>query len=143
MTSVDVGNPALNVIPARVEVKMNSRFNTLQSPQSLERWLRERFDRAGGKYELKVEPSGDAFLTPPGPFSDLVAGVIHQVLGQRPALTTTGGTSDARFIKDYAPVAEFGGVGQTMHKVDERMAVADIAALTDIYETILDRYFPG
>ena len=142
VTSVDVGNPALNVIPARVEVKMNSRFNTLQSPQSLERWLRERFDRAGGKYELKVEPSGDAFLTQPGPLSDLVAGVIHQVLGQRPALTTTGGTSDARFIKDYCPVIEFGLVGQTMHKVDENTTIADIVKLADIYKAILDGYFP-
>ena len=75
--------------------------------------------------------------------SELIVGVIGQIAGRRPELTTTGGTSDARFIKDYCPVVEFGLVGQTMHKVDERMAVADIAALTDIYETILDRYFPG
>jgi succinyl-diaminopimelate desuccinylase len=142
VTSVDVGNPALNVIPAKVDVKMNSRFNTLQTPETLERWIRERCDRAGGRYDLKIEANGDAFLTPEGPLSDLVAGVIGQVLGKRPELTTTGGTSDARFIKDYCPVIEFGLLGQTMHKVDENSTVEDIVKLADIYKAILDGYFP-
>jgi succinyl-diaminopimelate desuccinylase len=147
ITSVDVGNPALNVIPAKVDVKMNSRFNTLQSPATLERWLRERLDRvtavAGGRYDLTVESNGDAFLTPEGPLSDLVAGVVHQVLGRRPELTTTGGTSDARFIKDFCPVIEFGLVGQTMHKVDENTNVDDVRRLADVYKAILDGYFPN
>jgi succinyl-diaminopimelate desuccinylase len=142
VTSVDVGNPALNVIPAKVDVKMNSRFNTLQSPESLERWLRERLDRVGGKYDLRIEANGDAFLTPPGALSELVQSVVHQVLGRKPELTTTGGTSDARFIKDYCPVIEFGLVGQTMHKVDENTPVAEIVKLADIYKAILDGYFP-
>lgn len=147
VTSVDVGNPALNVIPAKVEVKMNSRFNTLQTPTTLERWLRERLDRvtaaAGGRYDLTVEGNGDAFLTPEGPLSDLVVGVVHQMLGRRPELTTTGGTSDARFIKDYCPVIEFGLVGQTMHKVDENTNVDDVRGLADVYKAVLDGYFPG
>jgi succinyl-diaminopimelate desuccinylase len=142
VTSVDVGNPALNVIPAKVDVKMNSRFNTLQSPESLERWLRERLDRVGGKYDLRIEANGDAFLTPPGALSELVQSVVHQVLGRKPELTTTGGTSDARFIKDYCPVVEFGLVGQTMHKVDENTPIAEIVKLADIYKAILDGYFP-
>ncbi|MBM3541202.1 MAG: succinyl-diaminopimelate desuccinylase, partial [Alphaproteobacteria bacterium] len=142
VTSVDVGNPALNVIPAKVDVKMNSRFNTLQTPETLERWLRTRFDAVGGKYDLRIEANGDAFLTPPGALSELVQSVVHQVLGRKPELTTTGGTSDARFIKDFCPVIEFGLVGQTMHKVDENTPVAEIVKLADIYKAILDGYFP-
>ena len=142
VTSVDVGNPALNVIPAKVDVKMNSRFNTLQTPETLERWLRTRFDAVGGKYDLRIEANGDAFLTPPGALSELVQSVVHQILGRKPELTTTGGTSDARFIKDHCPVIEFGLVGQTMHKVDENTPVAEIVKLADIYKAILDGYFP-
>jgi succinyl-diaminopimelate desuccinylase len=100
-------------------------------------------DSRGGRYDLEISVSGEAFLTPPGPLSDLIAGAVERVLGQRPELSTTGGTSDARFIKDHCPVAEFGLAGQTMHKIDERVPVADLTALTNIYTTILDGYFPA
>ncbi len=143
VTTIDAGNPASNVIPAEVRATFNIRFNDLHSTKSLIGWAETVCAAVGGTYELKFEITGEAFLTPPGPLSALIASAVKERLGVEPELSTTGGTSDARFIKDYAPVAEFGGVGQTMHKVDEHMAVADIAALTDIYETILDRYFRG
>jgi succinyl-diaminopimelate desuccinylase len=90
-----------------------------------------------------VHISGESFLTPPGPLSELIARAVETVLGERPELSTTGGTSDARFIKDYCPVAEFGLAGQTMHKVDEHVPVADLRALADIYEAVLRGYFAG
>jgi succinyl-diaminopimelate desuccinylase len=143
VSTVDVGNPATNVIPAAARAAFNIRFNDRHSGASLERWLRGTFDEVGGRYELVVKVSGESFLTPPGPLSDLVAGAVARRLGVRPELSTTGGTSDARFIKDHCPVAEFGLAGQTMHKVDERVPVADLAALTDIYEDVLDGFFAG
>jgi len=88
-----------------------------------------------------VEVNGEAFLTPPGPLSDVLAAAVEDVTGRRPELGTTGGTSDARFIKDYCPVAEFGLIGETAHKVDENVAVADIKALAEIYQAVLERYF--
>ena len=100
----------------------------------------QRFE-LGGQYELNIRVSGEAFLTPPGDFSALIAKSVEQATGLSPELSTSGGTSDARFIKDFCPVAEFGLVGQTMHKVDERIAVADIRNLTDIYTSILTGYF--
>src|SRR5262249_6733810 len=108
---------------------------------ALERWLRAEFDAVGGDYVLEIHVSGESFLTPPGPLSDLIARAVERVLGVKPALSTTGGTSDARFIKDHCPVAEFGLAGATMHKVDERVPVADILALVDIYAAVLDGYF--
>ena len=141
VTSVDVGNPATNVIPARAEAAFNIRFNDRHSSDSLERWLRERFDEVGGRYDLDIQVSGEAFLTPPGALSELVADAVERVLGTRPELGTTGGTSDARFIKDHCPVAEFGLVGETMHKVDERAAVGDLQALTEVYKAVLDAFF--
>lgn len=146
ISTVDVGNPATNVIPAVARAVFNIRFNDLHTGASLESWLRRKFDAAhdasaGGRYELSVKVSGEAFLTPPGPLSDLIAGAVEARLGLRPELSTTGGTSDARFIREHCPVAEFGLAGQTMHKVDERVPVADLAALTDIYERVLDGFF--
>ncbi len=141
VTSVDVGNPVTNVIPARAEAAFNIRFNDRHSPDSLERWLRERFDEVGGRYDLDIQVSGEAFLTPPGALSELVADAVERVLGTRPEFSTTGGTSDARFIKDHCPVAEFGLVGETMHKVDERAAVGDLEALTEVYKAVLDGFF--
>ena len=141
VTSVDVGNPATNVIPAKAEAAFNIRFNDRHSSDSLERWLRERFDEVGGRYDLDIQVSGEAFLTPPGALSELVADAVERVLGTRPELGTTGGTSDARFIKDHCPVAEFGLVGETMHKVDERAAVGDLQALTEVYKAVLDGFF--
>jgi succinyl-diaminopimelate desuccinylase len=141
VTSVDVGNTATNVIPAEARAVFNIRFNDEHSGESLESWIREEFDAIGGDYALKIHCSGESFLTPPGPLSDLISGAIRETLGVEPELSTTGGTSDARYIKDYCPVAEFGLVGQTMHKVDERTALSDIEALTKIYGAILDGYF--
>lgn len=145
ITSIDVGNPAANVIPARASAVFNIRHNDLHSAESLEAWLRATCDAVtaarGGAYQLAIERNGDAFLTPPGPWSDLVAAAIAEVSGRWPELSTGGGTSDARFIKDHCPVVEFGLVGQTMHKVDEQVALADLADLTAIYEAVLARYF--
>jgi succinyl-diaminopimelate desuccinylase len=141
ITSVDVGNPAANVIPAEARAVFNIRFNTEHTGPGLERWLRERLDRIGGRYRLEVELGAEPFLTEPGPFSELIQAAVADVLGARPALSTTGGTSDARFIRAHCPVAEFGLVGQTMHKTDERVRLADLAALTEIYARVLSRYF--
>jgi succinyl-diaminopimelate desuccinylase len=95
-----------------------------------------------GAHDLNIRVGGEAFLTPPGPLSEIIADAVEQVFGKRPELSTTGGTSDARFIKDHCPVAEFGLVGQTMHKVDERVPVADLVALADVYTAVLEAYFP-
>ncbi len=141
ITTIDVGNRAHNVIPASARASFNIRFNDQHSGDSLSRWLRERFDEVGGAYELDVRVSGEAFLTPPGALSELVASAVKARLGVTPELATSGGTSDARFIKDYCPVAEFGLVGATMHKVDEHVSVADLEALTEIYLAVLDGYF--
>lgn len=141
LTTVDVGNPATNVIPALAQASFNIRYNDRHDSKSLERWLRGIFDSVGGGYELEINTSGDSFLTPPGKTSAALSEAIHAVLGRKPELSTTGGTSDARFIKDYCPTAEFGLVGTTMHKVDEHVAVADIEALSQIYLATIERYF--
>jgi len=137
LTSIDVGNPATNVIPARGEAKFNVRFNDLHQGADIEQWLRDKFDAIGGNYELVVEISGESFLTPPGTLSDAITRAVQGVTGKTPELSTTGGTSDARFLKNYCPVAEFGLVGQSMHKADERVALADLEALTAIYHRLL------
>ncbi|CCQ72211.1 succinyl-diaminopimelate desuccinylase [Magnetospira sp. QH-2] len=143
VTTVDVGNPATNVIPATAKATFNIRFNDLHTLDSLEAWAREILqEEAPDRFDLAVQRSGDAFLTPPGELSTLMADAVERVTGRRPELSTSGGTSDARFIKNFCPVAEFGLVGQTMHKVDERVPVETITQLTDIYEAILDGYFP-
>ena len=142
VTTVDVGNPAENVIPASARATFNIRFNDNHTGASLTAWLRDVCGRHAGAHDLEVRVSGEAFLTPPGPLSEMIAAAVERVSGARPALSTTGGTSDARFIKDHCPVAEFGLVGQTMHQIDERVAVADLGALTDIYAQVLETYFP-
>lgn len=141
VSTIDVDNPATNVIPAEARASFNSRFNDAFTPARLEAEVRRRLDIVGGRYELRTECSGVSFVTPPGPLSDLVANAVKAVTGLSPALSTTGGTSDARFIKDYCPVIEFGLAGATMHKVDENVAIADILRLSEIYERILDSYF--
>ena len=141
LTTIDTGNPAANVIPGRAQAMFNIRFNDLHTGESLTRWLHERCAAAGGPYELEVAVSGEAFFTPPGSFSALLRDAVRQATGREPELSTTGGTSDARFIKDFCPVAEFGLVGRTMHKIDERTAVADIRTLADIYAAVLDGFF--
>lgn len=139
LTTVDVGNPATNVIPAQARAGFNIRFNDLHSGASLEQWLRHSLDAVGGDYDLTVEVSGESFLTEPGALSQAVADCALAVTGLRPEASTTGGTSDARFIKNHCPVVEFGLVSQTMHKVDEHVLVADLEALTRIYEGVLER----
>ncbi|PWC34613.1 succinyl-diaminopimelate desuccinylase [Azospirillum sp. TSO35-2] len=141
LTTIDVDNPATNVIPAQGKATFNIRFNDAHTPASIEAWLRRTFDAIGGAYELETYCSGDSFVTPPGPLTELVADAVQAVTGRRPEYSTTGGTSDARFIKNVCPVVECGLVGQTMHKVDEYSPVADIQALTAIYESILTGVF--
>jgi succinyl-diaminopimelate desuccinylase len=141
VTSIDTGNEATNVIPAKAHAVFNIRFNDLHSAASLEADLRRGFDAVGGDYDLQVSCSGESFLTEPGSLSQLVSEAVSKVTGKQPELSTTGGTSDARFIQKYCQVVEFGLVGQTMHKVNEHVAVADITALTEIYQTILEHYF--
>jgi succinyl-diaminopimelate desuccinylase len=146
-TTVDVGNPATNIAPGVAKARFNTRFNDLWTSKTLFAHLKERLERANaalsgnGTLEYKVEVSGESFYTPPGPLSDLVAGAVRDVAGIDPELSTTGGTSDARFIRSYCPVLEFGLVGESMHKVDEKSAVADLKMLARVYETMLDRYF--
>ncbi len=119
----------------------NSRFNDLHTAKSLEAEIRRRLDGVGGRYDLVCECSGESFLTPPGTLSGLLVAAVEAETGLTPELSTTGGTSDARFIKDYCPVIEFGLAGSTMHKVDEHVPIADIETLSRIYERVLDAYF--
>ncbi len=141
LSSIDVGNPATNVIPAQGTARMNVRFNDLHRGADIAAWIRAKCDSVGGEYQLDVEISGESFLTPPGQLSDMLVRAIKSVTGRTPELSTTGGTSDARFIKNACPVAEFGLVGQSMHKADERVSVADLDALTRIYLAVLQDYF--
>jgi succinyl-diaminopimelate desuccinylase len=144
-TSVDVGNPASNVIPAQARAKFNIRFNDHHTQDSLRALVEQRMTKAAGnrvRARIVWEPSNaNVFVTKPGAFTDLAVAAIEEVTGRRPELSTSGGTSDARFIASYCPVIEFGLVGQTMHQVDERTPVSDLEKLTNIYRGILDRYF--
>ncbi len=146
-TTVDVGNKATNIAPGMAKARFNTRFNDLWTSKTLLAHLTERLERANaalggnGTFELTHEVSGESFYTPPGSLSDLVAGAIRDVAGVEAELSTTGGTSDARFIRAYCPVLEFGLVGESMHKVDEKSAVADLKTLVSVYETVLDRFF--
>jgi len=141
VTTFDVDNAATNVIPARASARINIRFNDLHSSQSVLELLKGRLDQAGGGYEMRHRVSGESFLTPPGDLSKIVVAAIEGITGKTPALSTTGGTSDARFIKDHCPVVEYGLINQTAHKVDENARVDDIRALSEIYTRILDGYF--
>jgi succinyl-diaminopimelate desuccinylase len=145
VTTIDVGNPTANVIPAEARATFNIRFNDRWTPDSLETELRRRLGEAAGnvvRYTATFEPTNAvAFLTEPDTFVTTVADAVEGETGRRPSLSTTGGTSDARFIKNYCPVVEFGLVGQTMHQIDERVAVADLDRLTAIYGRILAAYF--
>jgi succinyl-diaminopimelate desuccinylase len=146
ITTVDVGNPAANVIPAEARAVFNIRFNDRWTPRTLAAELRRRLQRAAAqriRYEVAFEATNAvAFLTEPDEFVTLVADAVEAETGRRPKLSTTGGTSDARFIKNACPVVEFGLVGRTMHQVDERVALADLDQLAAIYRRVLDAYFP-
>jgi succinyl-diaminopimelate desuccinylase len=141
VSTIDVGNPASNVIPASAQAVFNIRFNDHWTSERLKSWLAERLDEVSGHYTLDIRVSGESFLVPPGIIGDRLAEAIRRVTGRTPEFSTTGGTSDARFIQAFCPVAEFGLVGQTMHQIDERVALTDLAALTDIYHAFLGLFF--
>lgn len=144
-TSVDVGNTASNVIPGQARAKFNIRYNDLHTQEGLRKLVEERLAKATGnriRARIVWEPSNsNVFVTKPGAFTDLAVAAIEEVTGRKPELSTTGGTSDARFVASYCPVIEFGLVGQTMHQIDERTPVVDLEKLTRIYRGILHRYF--
>ncbi|MEM8772162.1 MAG: succinyl-diaminopimelate desuccinylase [Pseudomonadota bacterium] len=145
VTDIHIGNPAHNVIPDKATARFNIRFNPNWTGARIEAWLREKLAAAaaetGAQYSLETIVSGEAFLTTDMDYLRLIAGAVEERTERKPELSTSGGTSDARFIKDIAPVAEFGMVGATMHQTDEHVSVDDIAALSEIYELILVRYF--
>jgi len=144
-TSVDVGNETVNLIPGQVRARFNIRYNDCHTNASLRALVEQRVARAAGdkiRWRIDWAPSNvEVFRTAPGPFTDLVVAAIERVTGRRPDLNTLGGTSDARFIAQYCPVIEFGLVGQTMHAIDERVALDDLERLTKIYRLALDKYF--
>lgn len=141
VTTVDVANPTENLIPAKAQARLNIRFNDQHSSASLLDWIAGRIVALGGKIDMVSRVSGESFITAPGTLSGLVSDAVEKRLGRRPALSTTGGTSDARFISRHCPTIEFGLVGRTMHKTDERAAVQDILDLSAIYRHMLDSYF--
>jgi succinyl-diaminopimelate desuccinylase len=143
VVSVDVGNPTFNMIPAEAKARFNARFNDKHTPQSLKALIEHRCRDAApaARFHLDWEPASDSFITKPGPFVDLVSGAVAEVTGKKPALSTSGGTSDARFIKDYCPVIELGLVGDTMHQIDERVPIEDLKRLTSVYRRLLERHF--
>ena len=144
-TSVDVGNTATNVIPGQASARFNIRYNDNHTQESLRQLVETRLAKAcGNRIRARIvwAPSNsNVFVTKPGPFTDLASAAIEEVTGRKPELSTSGGTSDARFISSYCPVIEFGLIGQTMHQLDERTPVVDLEKLTKVYRGILARYF--
>jgi succinyl-diaminopimelate desuccinylase len=144
-TSIDIGNPTVNLIPGEARARFNIRFNDCHSFASLRALVEQRAAiSAGNKVRWRIDwesSNADVFYTEPSRFTELVVGAVAEVTGRTPKLSTSGGTSDARFIKDYCPVVEFGLVGQTMHAIDERVPVKDLQTLTAVYRKILDSYF--
>jgi succinyl-diaminopimelate desuccinylase len=145
VTTIDTGNKASNVIPASTKAVVNIRFNDSHSGQSLISWLEDEMEKVSVEYGIKFETdfkiTGESFITPPGELSDLILKAVKKELGIIPKLSTTGGTSDARFIKNVCPVTEFGLVGKTMHAVDEKVEIKQINQLKEIYTRILEAYF--
>lgn len=141
IVNIDIGNTADNVIPASARATFNVRFNDQYSGGTLEEKLRGAMDALNIPYQMTVRVGGESFYTPPGKYSDIVQKAVQKVTGLAPALSTTGGTSDARFIKNHCPVIEFGIVGKTAHQVDEHVAVKDVAKLAEIYAEIIKAYF--
>jgi succinyl-diaminopimelate desuccinylase len=143
--TIDTGNPATNVIPAQTRATVNIRFNDTHTGASITEWMQDEADKVaeafGVRVEMRVKISGESFVTPPGDLSDLISRAVEAETGRKPELSTSGGTSDARFVKDHCPVVEFGLVGKTMHQVDERVEVAQIGQLKAIYTRILTDYF--
>jgi succinyl-diaminopimelate desuccinylase len=145
VTTIDTGNTANNVIPSLTKATVNIRFNDAHSGESLSNWLQKEAQnvskQTGIDISVKIKISGESFITLPGDLSALIAKAIELETGQTPQLSTTGGTSDARFIKDICPVVEFGLVGKTMHSVDERVKISQIHQLKLVYGRILQDYF--
>ena len=141
IASIDTGNSASNVIPNKATATFNIRFNDSRTSEEIENWLRNIFEEVGGKFELETACSSNAFITQPGALSEDLVDAVKEITGLSPELSTTGGTSDARFIRKYCPVIEFGGVGKTMHKINEHVEVEDIRVLSDIYFALLRRFF--
>ena len=145
VTSVDTGNPAVNVVPAKARAQFNIRFNDLHSAESLSARLRELIEATlagtGLSYDVAFESNADVFLTKPGPWLEMLLDVSREVTGVTAQLSTDGGTSDARFIKDLCPVVEYGLVNKTIHKVDENTSISDLELLTEVYHRFLQRYF--
>lgn len=145
VTSVDVGNAAHNVIPQRASAKLNIRFNTNHTPESLLAWIDETASaasaRAGASHSLAITSRSVAFYTDPGPFTDALVAAVTEAFGAAPVLSTSGGTSDARYIREVCPVAELGLRNETAHMVDEHVAVEDVRTLARCYEAVLRRYF--
>jgi succinyl-diaminopimelate desuccinylase len=144
-TSIDVGNPTVNLIPGEARARFNIRYNDRHNRAALKALVERRAETAAAgrvHYAIDWQPSNaDVFVTKPGPFTELAVAAIAEVTGHKPKLSTSGGTSDARFIKDYCPVLEFGLVGQTMHAVDECTPIADLVTLTAVYRRIIEKYF--
>src|SRR5579863_562830 len=144
-TSVDVGNETVNLIPGEARARFNIRYNDRHSPPALKALIEKRAqDAAAGRVQHRIDwqkSNAEVFVTKPGAFTELAVAAIAETTGKKPKLSTSGGTSDARFIKDYCPVLEFGLVGQTMHQVDECVPVADLVVLTAIYRRIIEKYF--
>lgn len=145
VVTIDTGNPATNVIPAQTRATVNIRFNDIHSGESLTAWLQKNTDAVAAEFgvaiDMKVKVSGESFITPPGDLSDLIASAVHAETGRMPELSTSGGTSDARFVKNHCPVVEFGLVGKTMHQIDESVPIDQIHQLKSIYTRILRDYF--
>lgn len=143
VVSLETGNTVFNVIPAEVKARFNIRFNDRHTPASLKKEIEKRLKKAakGARFTLEWEPASESYLTKRGPFVDLVAKAVAEAANIKTAVSTSGGTSDARFIKDYCPVIDLGLVGTTMHQFDEHVPVADLRKLTKIYRAILERYF--
>jgi succinyl-diaminopimelate desuccinylase len=146
-TSVDVGNTTVNLIPGEARARFNIRYNDRHSQTAMKTLIEHRAKAAAGervRYAFEWQPSNaDVFVTKPGPFTALAMAAITEVTGRQPKLSTSGGTSDARFIKNFCPVLEFGLVGQTMHQTDESTPVQDLLTLTAIYRRIIEKYFAG
>lgn len=143
ITTFDVGNPATNVIPARASARLNIRFNPAHKGETLQAWIEEECARVTAPFRATADIAipGEAFLTEPGPFVELAREVVLETTGRDPALSTTGGSSDARFIRALCPVIELGLVGASMHMVDEHVPVEDLATLTRVYQRLIERYF--
>jgi succinyl-diaminopimelate desuccinylase len=141
VTTIDIGNPATNVVPAKARAVLNIRHNDSQTPESLKALIEAAIAAVGGKVDARYSEGANAFLSTPGTLAETLAASVEAVTGRRPVLSTSGGTSDARFIQAWCPVIEFGLVGATIHQVDERVPLAELEALTRIYQGFLERHF--